>query len=221
MRYLMRGLVLVVAIVGAPSVATAQDAPEFFVVHKGQKIGPYLVGELATRVRMGRLRRDTPVWTDGMTDWQPAAEVPALAKLFDASLPLIPEERDFDAYFLGIWVAEPVQTEIPGMGKGVVTGRTEYRSDGTYAFAGQIDVTDAQGVARTMALSSEGRYMVTKTSLETFEIAFGAPLVMTAESADPAVPDHVERRDVPPGEYKVIDDNTIRDAQGTLSRRRI
>lgn len=215
------GLVLAVWAVPGPGRAQMLDDPEYMMIHKGKPVGPYFVEELQVRMRMGRLRSETLIWTEGMEDWQAAGKVPAVSKIFNPSLPPIPEERDFDQFVQGTWTSEPITTEISGMGRGVVTGRTEYRADGTYSFAGQVSVTDAAGVARTILLSSEGSYAVTRKTLERFEISYDAPVVMTTKAADPAGADSVESIAVPPAEFDVIDDNTIRDAQGTVSRRKI
>lgn len=50
-------------------------------VDEGRAHGPYSVAVLEDRVRSGRFDGDTLVWCAGMSDWQPASQVPALAAL--------------------------------------------------------------------------------------------------------------------------------------------
>ncbi len=49
----------------------------------GVQVGPFEESDLM----LNGLKPTTPVWTDGMTDWQPANQVPALAYLFAGQIP--------------------------------------------------------------------------------------------------------------------------------------
>jgi hypothetical protein len=68
--------------------ADRSDAPpppppvEWHVVDKQRSVGPRDHAWLRREVLAGRLGRDTLVWCAGLSDWQPAGEVPALAGLF-------------------------------------------------------------------------------------------------------------------------------------------
>jgi hypothetical protein len=44
-------------------------------------------------VAAGQIAADTLVWTNGMAEWQPAGQVPALANLFKAAPPPLPPGR--------------------------------------------------------------------------------------------------------------------------------
>jgi hypothetical protein len=55
---------------------------EWHLVEGDRAVGPLSRSEFAAAARSGRLRRDTPVWSAGMADWQPAGDVAALAELF-------------------------------------------------------------------------------------------------------------------------------------------
>jgi hypothetical protein len=55
---------------------------EWHVVDKDRSIGPRDQAWLRREVLAGRLGRDTLVWCAGLSDWQPAGKVPALADLF-------------------------------------------------------------------------------------------------------------------------------------------
>ena len=79
--FLGLGLVLAVWAVPGPGRAQMLDDPEYMMIHKGKPVGPYFVEELQVRMRMGRLRSDTLIWTEGMEDWQAAGKVPAVSKV--------------------------------------------------------------------------------------------------------------------------------------------
>jgi len=63
---------------------------EWHVVDHGRTVGPRDLTWLRREARAGRVRRDTLVWCAGMTEWQPADDVPALAGLFGP--PPVPPE---------------------------------------------------------------------------------------------------------------------------------
>jgi hypothetical protein len=56
---------------------------EWHLVEAGRRVGPLGAAALAEAARSGRLGRDTLVWCAGMSDWQRAGEVAALATLFE------------------------------------------------------------------------------------------------------------------------------------------
>jgi membrane protease subunit (stomatin/prohibitin family) len=74
----MAGPLLGGAVRGAPAAPPPPPAPTFWVAEAGASRGPFTLAQLAAS---GALRPDTLVWAAGMTDWQPAAQVAALAPL--------------------------------------------------------------------------------------------------------------------------------------------
>lgn len=56
---------------------------QYYMHVNGVQLGPLDEGELM----LNGLTPSTPVWTDGMIDWQPASQVPALAYLFAGQVP--------------------------------------------------------------------------------------------------------------------------------------
>ena len=48
----------------------------WFIASYGKQEGPFPESELSALIAAGRLTRDTLVWTDGMSDWQRAADIP-------------------------------------------------------------------------------------------------------------------------------------------------
>ncbi|HAO32372.1 MAG TPA: SPFH domain-containing protein [Candidatus Competibacter sp.] len=62
------------------------DAARYFVAADNQQTGPFEMEELQRQAQNGQLTRTTLVWTQGMANWTPAGDAPALQALF-ASLP--------------------------------------------------------------------------------------------------------------------------------------
>lgn len=61
----------------------------WYIAESGQRFGPFTTGELAQAVAAGRVGGATLVWTDGMADWLPAAQVPQLGSVL-RSVPPVP-----------------------------------------------------------------------------------------------------------------------------------
>ncbi len=85
------------ALTGQQSAGAAGAAPPpipgavtYFVAVGGQQTGPFDTQTLASQVASGRLTAQSLVWTQGMAQWTPAAQVPALASLFANVPPPIP-----------------------------------------------------------------------------------------------------------------------------------
>ena len=62
----------------------------FHVALDGKAQGPFAADRLAAMIASGTLRRDTLVWCQGMADWRPAGQVPALAGHLAATPPPLP-----------------------------------------------------------------------------------------------------------------------------------
>jgi len=50
-------------------------ASEWYAVIDGQQAGPYTTAQLKDLKQEGTVHQDTPVWCDGMTEWQPYSSV--------------------------------------------------------------------------------------------------------------------------------------------------
>jgi membrane protease subunit (stomatin/prohibitin family) len=66
-------------------------SPVYFVAIDGQQTGPYDLQSLSSQIASGKMSRQTLVWTEGMTNWTPAGQVPILEKLFAGTPPPIPQ----------------------------------------------------------------------------------------------------------------------------------
>ena len=76
----------------APGTATPPPPPSgWHLVEAGRSVGPFSLDELSRAVAQGRLTPDTMVWSSGFRDWVPARSVPALAALFGATPPPVPQ----------------------------------------------------------------------------------------------------------------------------------
>jgi membrane protease subunit (stomatin/prohibitin family) len=65
-------------------------AASYFVALGGQQTGPFDMQSLSAQAASGKLTAQTLVWTQGMGQWAPAGQVPALAGLFANVPPPLP-----------------------------------------------------------------------------------------------------------------------------------
>lgn len=79
------GLMLVGLMLAVLPLAAAAQSDPFYVVENGQQGGPYSMDQLAAKVQSGALQQTTLVWANGMADWTPAGNVPALQRLWQAA----------------------------------------------------------------------------------------------------------------------------------------
>jgi membrane protease subunit (stomatin/prohibitin family) len=78
---------------GAAAAATPPPIPgaaTYFVAIEGKQTGPFDMQTLSSQATMGRLTQQTLVWTQGMAQWAPAGQVPALAGIFASVPPPLP-----------------------------------------------------------------------------------------------------------------------------------
>jgi hypothetical protein len=64
---------------GAPLQGDDMAARSWFYASEGQQQGPYPEIQLRELIARGTITPDTLVWTEGMANWQKAAEIPGLA----------------------------------------------------------------------------------------------------------------------------------------------
>ena len=56
---------------------------QYYLVINGEKSGPFTIDQLTTQ----QVTPQTPVWTEGMSDWVPAQQVAELSSLFASQAP--------------------------------------------------------------------------------------------------------------------------------------
>ena len=74
----------------SPTPPPIPGAAAYFMAIAGKQTGPFEIQSLGPEVSSGRLTRETLVWTQGMAQWTPAGQVPALAGLFANVPPPLP-----------------------------------------------------------------------------------------------------------------------------------
>jgi len=65
-------------------------AATYFLAVGGQRTGPFELQALAAQAAAGTFTAQTLVWTQGMAQWTPAGQVPALAQVFASIPPPLP-----------------------------------------------------------------------------------------------------------------------------------
>ncbi len=65
---------------------------QYFAAVDGQQAGPFDAAALKEQIRTGRVQKDTLVWAEGMAEWTAAGQVDAVAKLFGAVPPPLPQK---------------------------------------------------------------------------------------------------------------------------------
>jgi membrane protease subunit (stomatin/prohibitin family) len=73
-----------------PPARPVQGAGKYFIAVNGQQTGPFDVQGLQQQARSGQLTRETLLWTQGMSGWTAAAEVPEIAGILAAVPPPVP-----------------------------------------------------------------------------------------------------------------------------------
>jgi len=113
----------------------AEPAPNtqvWWVSPAGIALGPYSVAELLALAGEGALALDTPVWREGMAEWQLLGDSVELASVKQALSEAAAQDADEAArlYLLGTWVSEGGVYQ-----DGVrifVTARYDYRANGSF-----------------------------------------------------------------------------------------
>ena len=67
------------------------SAPTWHAAINGQSQGPFTAQQLQSGITVGQIDRATLVWCSGMSNWQPAGEVPQTASLFATAPPPLPK----------------------------------------------------------------------------------------------------------------------------------
>jgi hypothetical protein len=176
----------------------------------GQTIGPLNEEELKAKIAAGEVGRQTLVWMEGMTDWQAAATVPAVAPL----LVVVPPESKFDAaaFLVGTWEASET-IPLQGSGPAQLTMSVTYRSDGTATGFGTMTSQSNFGPF-TMAISSQGTWTATAKTDTSFVLTPNMQVTMTGPSGIPSV-----NTNTIPTLLTVIDRNTVASPSGARSYR--
>ena len=87
------------AVSNAPQASSPSKTPppipgtiRYYIALEGWQKGPFNMSELSSQVTSGVMNKRTLVWTEGMSEWKPAGQIPALEGLFGSTPPPIPAE---------------------------------------------------------------------------------------------------------------------------------
>lgn len=219
MRRLILRLAVAALILVAVPAAWAQAERMYHVVENGAQAGPYTVDELQARAGAGGVTGQTLVWTDGMTQWTPVAQVPELAAVLGGTA--VPEApRDFTGFLAGTWVADTAQVPVAGVGLGSAEVETHYHPAGAFELSGSIVGVYSGGIDFRINLAATGTYKVQPAGADSFRVVHEGNLMSTWVSRDPNVPSVPEISKLEPATYQILDENTIKDGEGYISRRR-
>ncbi len=151
----------------------AGAAMAVYVVEDGLVVGPFDVAQLRARLGSRTRAAATQVWMQGMSDWAPASQVPALAALV-ASLPLDPP-FDVAKYMIGSWLSDdhPIT-----MKSGAIVGRQffVFAADGTFteqAYGSRVSVTTIPGASPGHAEIDSKQFFLNTSAKGTFAVRPG------------------------------------------------
>ena len=66
------------------------DKDVLHIAEGGAPVGPFTGAQLAQAIAVGRVGRDTLVWSPGMSEWMVASQVPNLRGAFASQPPPVP-----------------------------------------------------------------------------------------------------------------------------------
>lgn len=198
----------------SPPPPPADPELAIYIAVNGATTGPFDAAQLRQKVSTGELTPDTFVWMEGMTEWKPAKEVPQLQPIFASAPPPPPADPAIDAvaYLTGTWQSDPEPMEITGAERATIQGTVEYRRDKSYEGFGTIQMV-SQGFINTLNFTMKGTYALQNVTEQGFVLTLKGsatyfldtgPFVENVSGAFP---------------MRIVDQNTVMNAEGTRSRR--
>ena len=199
------------ALLPAPP-ASAQETAPYYIAVDGAQVGPLDLAALKKRIEDGQMTKQTLVWTSGMANWTPAGNVAALAEFFRiASTPEAAPGRDFKAFLLGTWITDPLKIPIEGFGTGTAVASYSYFELGNFEMKGSVEILDISGTPIVRKVKGQGTFKIEALSSTQFKAVLNGSIM--AEWPDVGLS---KAEDII---YEIIDDNTLRDQAGAISRR--
>ncbi len=176
-----------------------QELKIFYTVN-GQTFGPLNADQLKAKIAAGEVGRQTLVWSEGMTDWQAAATVPAVAPLLVA----VPPQAKFDAagYLAGTWEYSTT-VALPGQGQAQVSESITFRADGTVTSFGNMVSQTSYGPF-SVAISSQGTWTAETKTDNSFVLTPNTQVTMSSSGGVPSVSQNTK-----PALLTVVDRNTM------------
>jgi hypothetical protein len=192
-----------------PPPPPAQELKVYYSVN-GQTFGPMNAEQLKAKIAAGEVGRQTLVWMEGMTDWQAAATVAAVAPL----LTTVPPQAKFDAagYLVGTWESSET-VPMQGVGQSQVTVSMTYRADGTATGWGTMVAQSPYGPI-TMTISAQGTWSAEAKTENSFVLSPNMQISLSSPSGVPSTSTNNT-----PALLTVIDRNTVSAPNGARSYR--
>ncbi|MEM8775595.1 MAG: DUF4339 domain-containing protein [Pseudomonadota bacterium] len=192
-----------------PPPPPAQQLKVFYSIN-GQVFGPFNKEQLIAKIAAREINRRTLVWMEGMTDWQAAATVAAVAPLLTA----VPPEQKFDAagYVVGTWESK-APGHFPDGTQFQASFSVTYRPDGSLTGFGQI-VAQHQYGQFVANISMKGTWQVETKTDNSFILKTNGTTTMTTANQPPNTQTSNDAV-----LYTIIDRNTLASKDGTRSYR--
>lgn len=150
--------------------APPPQGPSYYYIDAGKRVGPLPFAQIGKLVKSGRIKADTFVWTDGMSDWLPAGKVSRLA----AILPKTPKgppklpDTNWKSFMAGTWNSE-VSQQQQGIVTIVRTTQT-FSRDGTWYGLFETSASSQGLQVPPVTSQAQGTWDVKKVHGETFTI---------------------------------------------------
>lgn len=181
-----------------------------FLTANGQVTGPFNKQELQAKIASGELNRTTLIWMEGMSGWQAAATVQAVAPLMVTAPP--PVQFDAKGYHTGTWESSgsgPLQDGTQAQFSQTMT----YRPDGSVTGFGQISSQHAYGTF-VMNLTSKGTWTVQAKTDNSYILTTNLTITGTSRAGPPTVETSQHST-----LFTIIDRNTVATQDGSRSYR--
>ena len=238
-------LILLTLVFAGSLCAQAPPEKQFYIEQAGQPAGPFGMEQLKQRQANGTLTAETLAWTEGMADWQPASQVSALASLFQAIPPPMPNQQPmFDRhgtptattsmnasqlnksateFLVGQWRASGM-LPVEGFGPSDAEVTVTYRPDGSFDIRGQYRVREPSAGIVPIDVQGQGHWETPIEERNPDSNHLRGALLNTNGSLTMTLPSHFG---VPPqteslsdsGQIQIIDENSVRDAEGIVWQR--
>lgn len=181
-----------------------------FLTANGQVTGPFNKAQLQAKIASGELNRTTLIWMEGMSGWQAAATVQAVAPLMVAAPP--PAQFDAKGFHTGTWESSgtfPLQDGTQAQ----LSQSMTYRPDGSVTGFGQMSSQHAYGTF-VMNLASKGTWSVQVKTDNSYILTTNLTITGTSRAGPPTV--ETAQSSIL---FTIIDRNTIATQDGARSYR--
>ncbi len=150
--------------------APSPQGPSYYYIDAGKRVGPVPFAQIGELVKSGRIKPDTFVWADGMSDWLPARKVSRLAAILPKKPkgpPKLPD-TDWKSFMAGTWNSQMSQQQ-QGIVTTVRTTQT-FSADGTWYGLFETSASSQGLQVPPVTSQAQGTWDAKKVHGETFTI---------------------------------------------------